>query len=98
MSALPARSAILPASGLASSIDLDRKIGLLVEAVRADDRQFPGERSGLLHRNPDGLRAAARGDRRGGEDDCSQQRANEKFHYSLSRFLERLLFSTTVIA
>ena len=40
---------------------LDREISLLVEPVRADDGQFPGEGSGLLHRNADGLRGDAGG-------------------------------------
>ena len=39
--------------------NLNCKIGLLVEAVRADHGEFPGERSGLLHRNAHSLGAAA---------------------------------------
>ena len=46
--------AILPASGVASS-RLDVEIGLLVEAMRLDDLEFPGERAGLLHREADAI-------------------------------------------
>jgi hypothetical protein len=39
----------------------------------------PGQSSGFLHCNPRGLRAAAHSDRRYGEDDCRQQRADREF-------------------
>ena len=84
MSALPAAKRDLAGLGARELGHFNGEIGLLVEAMRADDRQFPGEGAGLLHRNAYGLRAAvAGGDRRERQDDCgSQQRANEKFHYS----------------
>jgi hypothetical protein len=42
--------------------------------------------------------SAPQHDRRYGEDDCSQQRADREFRHLSCRFLERLLFSTAVIA
>src|SRR5262249_15128881 len=39
--------------------ELDRKVRLLIQAVRADYRKFPSECSGFLHRDPYRLRIAA---------------------------------------
>jgi hypothetical protein len=64
--------------------------------MRTDHRKFPGECSGLLHRNAHNLGAAARAKR--GRNNRGKQHANKKFHDPLSRFLERLLFSRAVIA
>ena len=93
MSALPARSAILPASGLASSITSMRKIGLLVEAVRADHREFPGECSGFLHGNADASPRRSTRRWRDGEDDCGQQCANEELHDRREPFPQNVFFS-----
>ena len=64
-------------------INLERKVRLLVEAVSADHRKFPGECSGFLHCKPNGFCGAARNARHPGKSGSGQQNADEIFHFAL---------------
>lgn len=76
--------------------NLNRKIGLLVETVRADDRQFPGKCSGFLQCNADGLRAIT--GRAAWPRVKTAATSNVKSFISFGPFPRSLSFSTAVIS
>ena len=72
--------------------NLNREVCLLVEAMGADHRQFPGEGSALLHCNAHGLRAPAGAELSDGQDNCRHQHAKEKLSLCPSRLLATFSF------